>query len=98
MTPNHFTCISRCALANVIRQALRLEADAVLAIVLLTRRSLWVQQTHHGRRLAKFARKLGRALAGVFVDAVYASAAVLMSFQHSTIMIIYRFNTIIRME
>ena len=36
------TCVSGCALANIIRQPLWLEADSVLTIVLLARRGLWV--------------------------------------------------------
>ena len=38
----HFTCVTGCAFANVVSQSLRLEADAVLAVVLLARGSLWV--------------------------------------------------------
>ena len=38
-----FTCIAGSALANVIGQALRLEAYSVLAVVLLARRRLRVQ-------------------------------------------------------
>ena len=65
------------ALAHVVRAAGLVQADTVLAVVLLAGRGLRVQLRHHRLDLAELPRELGRTLARVLVDAVATRAAVL---------------------
>ena len=69
--------VPRGALADVVGAAWDVHADAVLAVVLLARRGLWVEVGHHRLDLAELAGEVCRALARVLVGAVSARAAVL---------------------
>ena len=69
--------VSGGTLADVVIGARLVHADAVLAVVLLTRRGLGVEVGHHGLYLTKLARELGGTLARVFVDTVATRPTIL---------------------
>ena len=74
---NYFTWITGCTLAHIAVASRRLKTDSMFAIVLLARGRLRVQLIHHGFNLTKCAAEFWGAFAGVFVDTVHTSAAIL---------------------
>lgn len=71
------TRVSGCTLADVVLGPLRLEAYAVLAVVVLAGRRLRVQHRDHRGDFAELAREVAGALAHVGVDTVHARSTVL---------------------
>jgi hypothetical protein len=69
--------VARCTLADIVIASGHVHADAVLAVVLLAGRGLWVQVRHHRLDFTELAGELSRALTGVLVDPVPARGAVL---------------------
>ena len=69
--------VSRGALADIVIGAGLIHTDTVLAVVLLTRRGLGIEVSHHRLNLAKLARVLGRALARVLIYPVSTRASIL---------------------
>ena len=71
------TRITGSAFTQVLFGAGRLEADAVLAFVVLAGRRLRIQQSYHRLDFAEFTRMIARTFAKVIVDAVHADTSVL---------------------
>ena len=69
--------IARGTFAHIVIGPGLVHADPVLAVVLLTRRGLGVEMSHHRLNLAKLARVLGRTLASVLIYPVSTRASVL---------------------
>lgn len=73
-----FARIAGMALAQIVgASGIWLEADAVLALVILAGRSLRIHHGDHVVTLTVFARKIVGALANIIIDAVDAGAAIL---------------------
>ena len=72
-----FPAVTRSTFADIVIGARLVHADAVFAVVLLTRTGLLVQTTHHWLNLTKLASKFGRTFARVLVHAIATRASVL---------------------
>lgn len=69
--------VARGTLTDVVVRAWLVHTDTVFAVVLLTRRGLGIEMSHHRLYLAELASELWGTLAGVLVDFVPASSSVL---------------------